>query len=274
MRVTLSSIIGLFVTAVLAAPTTAAELTPYRATYAITLRHAANATAIASASGSLFDEWNNVCDGWTEQTHYLLRLEYNDGSVDNSYSNSATWESQDGKRFRFNERDFSSGSDESKHRSDLMGTATGGEANKSGEAVFTAPENKVFRLTPGVLFPAGYTRDLIDHALAGDQYVTAHLFDGSDVSPDQLVTAFIGPRLEPGAKDAKLPANQLFDHPSWSMRLAYFSNTSENGEPDFQMTIRLFDNGVIGGYIMDYPDYSVSAKLVDITAIPSPCPHR
>lgn len=269
-----------------AVPASAGELAPYRALYHMSLVSAKTGSGIVGAGGSVLDEWGETCDGWTEQERFLMRLQYAEQADEKIKSTLVSWEAKNGLRYRFDERRETSGEDG--HRpsdsddeprtpagagEEIRGEAKLDGAGKPGIAEFTRPEATTLNLPAGALFPTAHTLLLIARAQAGDQIVTRQLFDGSDLATAAQVTAFIGPLQAPGAGAKDGPATisaGLLDRPFWRIRLAFFPAASTNGLPDYEETISLFDNGVVGEMLFDYGDYVIRAKLDDIEALPRP----
>jgi hypothetical protein len=271
----------------------AGELAPYRALYHLSLVSAKSGSGVVAAGGAVLDEWGETCDGWTEQERFLMRLQYAEQGDEKIKSNLVSWEAKDGLRYRFDERRETSGEDghrpsEGDEESQAAAAPSGpsveeirGEAkldgpDKPGTAEFTRPEATTLTLPAGTLFPTAHTLLLIAQAQAGARLVTRKLFDGSDLANAAQVTAFIGPLLAPGATgkgEPKPPPSKLLDRPSWRIRLAFFpaaATASSVVTPDYEETIRLLDNGVVGEMLFDYGDYVIRAKLDDIEALPRP----
>ena len=219
----------------------------------------------------MVEEWNESCEGWTEQEHFYLKLELDaeqqpSSSEITQYSNLVTWEARDGSRFRFDTRRASN----DKPFEEIKGVARGAAGDMDGLAEFTSPEAAVLPLPAGSLFPTAHTALLIERARAGDHFVAREVFDGSDVAGANLISAFIGPEIAPGAEAGDRPASPLLNRPSWRVRLAFFSSARGDKLPDFEETVQLLDDGVIGDMLLDYGDYRVRAKLERIESLPKP----
>jgi hypothetical protein len=257
------------------------QLAPYRALYHLSLASAKSGSGVVAASGAVLDEWGETCDGWTEQERFLMRLQYAEQGDEKIRSNLVSWEAKDGLRYRFDERRENSGEDahqssdgdDSSQGSGNAGEEIRGEAmldgiGKGGTAEFTRPEAATLSLPAGVVFPTEHTLVLLKRAEAGDQMVTRQLFDGSDVSSSAQITAFIGRKIPAPTGKTISP---LLGRPSWRIRLAFFTTgTRGDGLPDYEETIQLLDNGVVGEMLFDYGDYVIRAKLDDIEALPRP----
>jgi len=246
----------------------AAEVAPHRALYSLTLASAKSSSGVVGASGAMVYEWGETCDGWTVQQRFRLRLQYAEQDNVEVSSNLVTWEAKDGLRYRFNEKRLRNGEPDEEIRGDakLDGVGAGGMAE------FSRPEATKLALAPGVLFPTGHTLLLIDRAKAGDQFFARKVFDGATVENAGQITAVIGPELKPGPGpgDEKLPDNPLLKRPSWRVRLAFFPADSNAEQPDYELGMRLLDNGVSQDMSLDYSDYVVRATLDKIEALPRP----
>ncbi len=251
-----------------AAPAFAVDIAPHRALYSLSLATAKSSSGVTGATGAMVYEWGETCDGWTVQQRFRLRLEYSEQENMEVSSTLVTWEAKDGMRYRFNERRLRNGElDE-----EIKGEAKLDGVDKGGSAEFTKPEAANLSLPMGTFFPTAHTVLLIQRAQAGDQFVSRKVFDGATVENAGQITAVIGPELKPGPSTPgeKLPKSPLLNRPSWRMRLAFFPADSKQEQPDYELGMRLLDNGVSQDMTLDYGDYIIRAKLDDIEALPRP----
>jgi hypothetical protein len=251
----------------------AADIDPHRALYSLTLASARSGSGVLGATGAMYYEWGETCDGWTVEQRFRLRLAYAEAASSDLSSTLVTWEAKNGLRYRFNERRLRDGElDE-----ELHGEAHLDGPGKGGTAEFTKPETTAIKLAPGVLFPTAHTLMLIDRAGAGDKFISREVFDGSSVGNATQITAVIGPHLDPAplpapnGKDTDAPARSpLLQHPSWRVRLAFFSPNAATETPDYELGMRLLANGVSQDMELDYGDYVIKAELDEIEALPKP----
>src|SRR6202167_775006 len=173
----------------------APDIDPHRALYSLTLGAAESGSGVLGASGAMYYEWGETCDGWTVEQRFRLRTTYAESGGSELSSTLVTWESKDGLRYRFNERRMRNGEVDE----ELHGEAHLDGPDKGGEAEFTKPQSATRTLAPGVIFPTAHTLVLIDRATAGDQFVSRQVFDGSSVENASQITAVIGTELPPGA---------------------------------------------------------------------------
>jgi outer membrane protein OmpA-like peptidoglycan-associated protein len=143
---------------------------------------------------------------------------------------------------------------------------------KGGIAEFSKPEQATIALKPDVLFPTAHTLFLIDQAQAGVPFVVRQVFDGTTVDDATTISAVIGPTLKPGEEntDEHPIKSPLLDRPSWRMRLGFFPAESKSEQPDYELGMRLMDNGVSQDMSLDYGDYVVNARLDHIEPLPKP----
>jgi len=251
------------------APAGAVEISPHRALYSLSLDSAKVSSGVAGASGGMYYEWGEVCDGWTVEQRFRLRLLYSEEGSVNVNSTLVTWESKDGLRYRFNEKRIRNGTVED----DIHGEAHLNGTDKGGVAEFEKPSPTTLTLAPGVLFPSMHTLVLIEKAQAGEQFLSRKVFDGAAVENAGQITAVIGPQLKPDPKAAKPLDDPLLQRPSWRIRLAFFpadAGNSDSDTPDYELSMRLLDNGVSQEMLLDYGDYVLRAKLDQIEPLPRP----
>jgi len=242
----------------------AAEIMPHRALYQMSLGRAGGDAGVTGASGTMAYQWGEACDGWTIEQRYRLKMGYSESPDVSISSNFVTWEAKDGLKYRFNQKETRSGTD----NEEIKGAAKLDAPGKGGNVEFEKPEGKTFQLPAGVMFPSAHTIYLIDRAEAGENFVSAHIFDGATVENAVLVSAVIGPKIEPDPEEAK--KNPLLNRPGWRVRLAFFPADTKAEKPDYELGMLLLDNGVSRDMVIDYGDYAIKAKLDDIEALPKP----
>ena len=245
-------------------PAGAAEIAPHHALYSMSLGATHGDAGVTGAGGTMAYQWGESCDGWTVEQRYRLKMAYAESQDVSISSNFVTWESKDGLRYRFNQKETRNGtdSDEIRGKAKLDGT------DKGGTVEFEKPQPKSLKLPPGVLFPSSHTIFLIDKAKAGENFISRQLFDGATVENAVLVSAVIGAKVEPDEESAK--KSPLLNRPGWRVRLAFFPADQKAEKPDYELGMLLLDNGVSRDMVIDYGEYSIRAKLDDIEALPRP----
>jgi hypothetical protein len=246
-------------------PARAIDIAPHRALYTMTLGTAKSNSGVVGARGTMLYEWGETCDGWTIQQRYRLRMQYAESGDVEISSNYVTWEAKDGLRYRFNERKLRNGEVDEEIRGEARLEGPG----KRGVAEFSRPSSSRIDLAPGTIFPTRHTIELIEHAAAGDQFLARNVFDGSGAESSVEITAAIAAEQDAssGGGTVKSP---LLERPSWRVRLAFFPAGSTSEQPDYELGMRLHDNGVSGEMVLDYNDFAIKARLDEIEALPKP----
>jgi hypothetical protein len=267
MRPVLSRRTAIFLFAgILAAASAAngAAITPHRALYSLRLGKVRSASGVIAAQGAMEYEWGETCNGWTVKQRYRLRMRYAESPEVDIQSNFVTWEAKDGQRYRFDDTEMRNG----KVTQHIRGTAQLYGPGLGGIALFSAPQPHERKLPPGVLFPSAHTTLLINAAQRGEHFVVRKVFDGSADEGANEVSAVIGPKLAPDPALERL--SPLLRRPGWNLRLAFFPAGSNAEEPDYELGMKLLDNGVSEAMAIDYGEYTIEAKLDDIEPLPTP----
>ncbi len=252
----------------MAMPAAGAEIVPriipHRALYSMRRGKGRSGSGVVDARGAMEYEWGETCRGWTIQQRYRLRMRYAESPDVEIQSNFVTWEAKDGTRYRFNDREMRNG----KVTQDIRGTARLDGPGKGGVADFTRPRAHERKLPPGVLFPSAHTILLIAAAQAGRHFVVRKVFDGSADEGASEVSAVIGPKLVAAPAAQKL--DPLLRRPGWTLRLAFFPADSKAEEPDYELGMKLLNDGVSQAMVIDYGEYAIDATLDDIEPLPKP----
>ena len=242
-------------------------IVPHRAIYDMSLASAKNGSTIAGVSGRMAFEWADVCDGWAVQQHLKLHFSYSGGTESNVTSSELTWESKDGKSYNFNIHRVTDDKDAENYR---------GKAslnNEGGTVVYLEPANKTLTLPAATMFPSAHTQMILQKAKSGDHFFSRRVFDGSDETGSNDVSAFIDPQpahLLDANLATQLKGKALLDGPVWPVRMAFFKIDTETGEPDYEMDISLLANGIVQSMRIDYGDFSVLGTLSAIDPLPVP----
>jgi len=240
----------------------AVDVSPHRAIYDLSLASAKSSSGIVDAKGSMLVEWADSCDGWTIDQRYRLSVTNDESENSDVTVSFSTWESKDGLSYRFFIRKLRDGevAEEARGRAKLNGR---GEA---GRADFSQPEVMSIELPKGTMFPTDHTLLLLKGAAESQRFVSRPVFDGGELEGPSEVTAAIGQAAKP-ATDAKA----LLAHRGWSIRLAFYKPDQAGSEADYEVGMKLLENGVAEDMTLDYGDMVVRAKLREIEAIKPNC---
>ena len=261
-------------------PANPVDIASHRALYTMSLAGAKSDSGVTGAHGEMGYQWGETCDGWTVEQRYTLTINYAESQDVKIVSNFVTWESKDGTKYRFNQKETRNGTVDQ----EIRGQAQLDGPGKGGTITFEKPQAQTMKLPPGALFPSAHTILLIERAQAGDNFVSRQVFDGATVEGAVLVSAVIGPKIEAPAKgDAdkasagSKPADPdpslndaVLQRPGWRIRLAFFPADQNAEKPDYELGMTLLDNGISRDMVIDYGDYQIQAKLNKIEALGHP----
>lgn len=246
---------------VLAAPAPV-TLQSHKAVYELSLASAKSGSGIGDYSGRMAIEWIDACEGYLTTQRIVSRLANTEGGETNTDLQMTSWESPDGKVFRFKSRTRTDGelAEEYEGRGE-----TGGNAPPS--VIYEKPEAMTVDLPPGTVFPTEHSIVLIRGALGGEKVVQANVFDGS--GPDKMfrVVAFVSG--EKGGFESERP--ELVGQKSWRFRIAYFPINQPDSTPDYEIGYRMYANGISSDLILDYGDFTVKGTLTSLQLLPKRC---
>jgi hypothetical protein len=262
-------------------PAAPIDIAAHRALYTMSLAGAKTDSGVTGAHGEMGYQWGETCDGWTVEQRYTLTINYAESQDVKIVSNFVTWESKDGLRYRFNQKETRNGTVDQ----EIRGQAQLDGPGKGGTISFEKPQSQTMKLPPGALFPSTHTILLIERAQVGENFISRQVFDGATVEGAVLVSAVIGPKIDPavkvdpdkantGAKPASNPDPSLSDpilqRPGWRFRLAFFPADQNAEKPDYELGMTLLDNGISRDMLIDYGDYTIKANLLKIEALGKP----
>jgi hypothetical protein len=244
----------------------AVEFVPHRAIYTLALEGEVSASGIAAVEGGMAAEWRKSCSGWSFDYRSAISIQQETGRAIDLATTATTWESDDGKTYRFLLRTRTNGAVLEK----IEGVARMPGNGKTGRVTFTSPTRREFDLPADTLFPVAHSMAIVKAAMSGPPPVfrALHVFDGMDADPLYLVNAVIGaPRSK---KDFRLPEKSMVGMQPWPVSLAYYSASKKETLPTHEISMWLFANGVADRLIMDFGDFTVRATLKNLNLLPPP----
>lgn len=239
----------------------ATQLASHRAVYTMSLGTARSGSNTVDARGVMYLEWAEACDGWTVSQRVKLTLYATQGGEIDTDSNYSSWESKDGNNYRFTVRNLRNGKVSDEFRGDARLDGPG----RSGKATFSTPSGLSFILPKGSMFPTEHVLHLIAAAQAGERRLSRVMFDGASIDGPLEVNAIIGAQTA-----AAQTGDELTRRVSWPVRMAFFPLQSQQPEPEYEVAVRLHDNGVANHFLLDYGDFTVTAELEKMESLPKP----
>jgi len=265
MRASRLALIALSASTLLsAAPAMAAmTLVQHRAVYDLTLDSASERSGITGINGRMvYEIRGSACDGYTVRFRYVTQSDTREASQITDQQ-TTTFEDADGKTFSFSTKSYT---DQTLDK-ELRGNATIVENGVKVE--IDKPERKEVDLAP-TQFPTRHLEELITKANQGEKFYETSLFDGSeDADKAMTTTIVVGKKasLQPDDPEFKT-LDKLRDAQFWPVDMAYFDATNaSDGEdtPDYRISFKLYENGLTRDLLMDYGDFSIKGRLVDLS---------
>ncbi|MFO1090139.1 MAG: cell envelope integrity EipB family protein [Hyphomicrobiales bacterium] len=247
----------------------AAALVPHRAVYDLSLKSAQDKSGITSAQGRMVIEVKGgTCEGWTVDFRMVNQFTTEGGTSKLLDVRSSSFETLDGKEMRYNERQFVDNALEE----ETVLSAKQGESGKPGAGKIEKPDPATFEVPPGAVFAVSHQLRLVEMARKGETRDQSIVFDGSDNDKSMEVISFFGPKEKAPANDALKAVNGM---DVWPVSVSYYSldkgQTSDT--PEYQVQMKLYDNGVSGDLTLDYGEFALDAHLTRLDLLdPTKCP--
>lgn len=240
----------------------AANMAAHKAVYTLTL-HSARTGDVSAAAGTMTYDFQDACDGWATNQRLAMTVTNRDGQDVAMISDYTTWESKDGLKLHFHMKQTT---DEAV-TSDVAGDATLDGPGEAGQAHYTSPADSTKALPKGTLFPTIHTATILAAAMEGKKIIALPLFDGTGADGAQdSSTAITGWTTTP---QSTLPA--LATLPSGRFHVAFFDRDTNAQQPDYEIGMRYWQNGVADDLSMDFGTFVMSGKLTDFKLQPHNC---
>jgi hypothetical protein len=239
----------------------AEPLAAHKALYDLQLESARS--DVIGASGNMAYEVTDACDGWAVRQRLEMSVTNRDGRDVDMVSDYTTWESKDGARLRFRLRQTT----DDAVTSELAGEAVIDAPGGGGTVQYTTPDTETKKLPVGTLFPMAHTEALIKAAQAGKKFIAIPLFDGTSAAGAQDSTVAIA-NWTPAAP-SKWPGLETL--PTGRVRIAFFDNDNTSQQPDYEVGMRYWSNGVADDLLMDFGDFVMRGTLKTFNLLPSGC---
>lgn len=254
------------------------RMAPHRAAYTLQLGRSRDG-GIVAVQGAMLFEVADACEGWATRQRLSMTLVDRDGQQIDTLSDYATYESKDGRSFRFSLTQTTQGA---------VSTRVAGEAeldeHGAGRVRFSEPVQREEELPPGTMLPMRHTAMAVEAARAGRRLLMGPLFDGtSDEGAQDTTTVIAGwqpaPAAAPGGGTPdKAEAGERFPLlsglASARMRVAFFERGLPPGgaaAPEYEVGLRYYENGVANDLQMDFGDFTVDGRLEELQELPGGC---
>jgi hypothetical protein len=244
-------------------------LASHRAVYDLALDKASDKSGITSLGGRMVYEFSgSPCEGYTTNFRYVTRINTEESSRLTDQQ-TTTFEDGAGKTFSFVTKSLV---DQDLDK-EVKGTATRGP---DGITVKLTKPQKADLTLRQTWFPTQHLVELLGKAEKGEHFYETSLFDGSDEADRVMTTTVVvGKRTETKPDDPEYAAlGNLKNDPYWPVTIAYFDTSGGKGSgmlPTYTISLKLHDNGITRDLLMDYGDFSVKGRLVNLAVFD---PHK
>ncbi|TPN88137.1 DUF1849 family protein [Mesorhizobium sp. CU2] len=246
-------------------------LQAHRAVYDLTLNKASDRSGITGITGRMVYEFNgSACEGYTVKFRFVTQIVTNDNTRLTDQQ-TTTFEDAEGKTFSFVTKSFV---DQNLDK-EVKGTAV--KEAKGLKVDIDKPEKNSLELA-ATQFPTQHLVELIGKAEKGENFYQTNLFDGSeDANKVMTTTVIVGKKTDGDKADPEAPAlAKLATDKYWPVDIAYFDDSDNKGEevPEYRISFKLHENGITRDLVMDYGDFSMTGKLVNLSLFDQtkPCP--
>ncbi len=258
------------------APAKGVQLASHRAVYDLTLDKTGAGSNVSDIRGQLiYDFSGSECQGYTLNTRLITEIFDREGKPSTTDIRSESQEDADARHFRFNTSQFVN---------DKLSESTKGFAvrpPRSRDIVnveLEKPKRSMFTLSGNIYFPTQHSITILKAAMAGEARIQADIYDGSEKGTKIYeTTTVIGAPLELAA-NAQLPvvknSEELDSIQSWPVVVSYYDQgPKKDGLPSYEVSFRMYANGVSRKLKLDYGTFSLNGELTEIEfSKTKPCP--
>jgi len=229
------------------------------------LKSRGGGASIDTARGRiLYNFSGSACEGYTSDFRQVSELDSGEGKTTVSDLRSTSWESADGKSFRFKVNTQMNESDP---------VSVDGVAERSGDKItvkLKQPVVKTFTLDGNTVFPTEQVRRIIAAAQEGKSLLELAVYDGSDNGEKVYNTlAVIGKPIPAdravAAPDPSTGSDAMKGVARWPVTVSYYDHDAKanSGEqtPVYAMSFELYENGVSRSLALDYNDFVIAGAM-------------
>ena len=237
----------------------AMEMAPHRAVYEITFANSRPESQIVGGIGKWVLEVKGAsCTGYNVGYRFVSKLQTQGGAEITLDTRGKYFESGDASAFDFANSVYQN----NQLRDDVKGIA-----NRGDEAInvrLSKPEAAAVTIENEALFPVQHFIKLIEDAKAGKKLVNNVVYEGIEGAKTSLLTSSIILPEKPVEEGEGLVYDVLEDKKlrRWPVTISYFKYEKKgDGEPEWQNSFLLYENGVTRDFTFDYGDFALKGKM-------------
>ncbi len=231
-------------------------LASHRAVYDLTLRNTKRDGGIENVRGRIVMEVENGCEGYVLNQRMLIELSNVEGGLIVSDFHISTWESKVGDALRFTVSNVLNGRPIEK----FDGIAT--KSEEKGVVTFKGDDTENLELPKEVMFPTAHTQKILRSAREGKNLISAKVYDGNGPEGLQDSLTVIGKKSAASTEMASKTGMKGISY--WPVQLSYFDLKKQTNEPDYEIGLKMYENGVATDLVLKYQDFSLDGKLIQL----------
>lgn len=255
------------------AASAASALVSHRAVYDMKLVQAEGQSGIAGLTGRMVYEFSgDKCDGYSVNFRFVTRFQDVNGGLQVTDLQTTSFEDGNSENYQFLSKTFID--------QELVESSRGAaRQNPDAKTIdLTEPSEKSIEIGREVQFPTEHMLSILETAASGGRFMAHDIYDGAETGDKvYATTTVIGDRALAGEQDQNAtPGAELADVPYWPVTVAYFDTETDDasGEllPVYQLSFRLFENGISDQLVLDYGDFELEGSLTSLEMYdPSTC---
>lgn len=237
----------------------AMEMAPHRAVYEITFGSSRPESQIVGGIGKWVLEVKGAsCTGYNVGYRFVSKLQTQDGAEITLDTRGKYFESGDATAFDFTN---------SVYQNNQLREAVKGVASRGDEAInvrLSKPEAATVTVENEALFPVQHFIKLVEDAKAGKKLVNNVVYEGIEGAKTSLLANSIILLEKPVEEGEELVYQMLEDKKlrRWPVTISYFKHEKKgDGEPEWQNSFLLYENGVTRDFTFDYGDFVLKGKM-------------
>ncbi len=245
------------------------NLAPHRAVYDLSLIRVGGEKKIESASGRVALEFSgNACKGFEFISRQITNISNGEGlnkQVDTRVHNYENAKGTDLK-FRSISRDGLQIINQSEGRA---------KRDQGGEVSISLHRPQLLKLDMDskAVFPAAYTRQLIEAGIVENSFFSVKTYDGGEDGTKVFdTTAIIGKEIPAGSElriDPIMNKLNMKNMRRWPVQVSYFEQEKGELMPVYRLSYDLFENGISASLMVDFGNLTLKGHLTHLDLLPA-----
>lgn len=232
------------------------QLASHQAVYDLKQDDIHDGGGIESVRGRIVLKVEQHCDGLIVNQRMVLEIVNSEGGTVISDYLQSTYEDADGKSMRFDMSNSINGRMVEKYR--------GVAKREKAKAIvtFAEPDGESMEMPADVIFPGSHTKALIRAAEAHKHLLSAKVFDGNGTDGLSDTLAVIGKEKKLEEDNPALSKLKGMDY--WPLQISFFDLSQQQTEPDYEVGMKMFKNGIASDLYLKYQDFSLKGKVTSL----------